>query len=87
MSAEHVCTEGRRFDRIEELLTKLSDLLVNNATCDLRIDHTEGVMVDHEARIRILEKAKENSGPNNRWLERVLWLCLVTGIGILARGV
>ena len=84
---EHGCTEGKRFDRIEELLTKLSDLLVSNATCDIRIDHTEAVAVDHEARIRALEKEREKDGNNGKWVERIMWLLFATAVGVLASGV
>ena len=84
---EHVCSELKRLDRIEELLTKLSDLLVSNATCDIRIDHVEAVVVDHEARLRPLEKVREQQGSNTKWLERILWLVLCTVVGIIASGV
>lgn len=63
--AEHGCTEGKRFDRIEELLTKLSDLLVSNATCDIRIDHTEDVG-DWER--RAAGRLVARSFTHNRWL-------------------
>ena len=63
--AEHGCTEGKRFDRIEELLTKLSDLLVSNATCDIRIDHTEAVG-DWER--RAAGRLAARSFTQNRWL-------------------
>ena len=81
------CTEGKRFDRIEELLTKLSDLLVSNATCDLRIDHIEAIIADHEARLRKIEQDKEKQNNNGKWLERLVWLGLTSIVGILASGV
>ena len=84
---DHGCTEGKRFDRIEELLTKLSDLLVSNATCDIRIDHIEVVIVDYEARLRALEKAREKAGNNGKWVERIMWLLFATAVGVLASGV
>lgn len=58
---EHGCTEGKWFDRIEELLTKLSDLLVS----DIRIDHTEAVG-DWER--RVAGRLVARSFTQNRWL-------------------
>jgi len=84
---EHSCTELKRLDRIEELLTKLSDLLVSNATCDLRIDHIEAIVADYEIRLRALEKTREKDGNNGKWIERIIWLLFATAVGVLASGV
>lgn len=80
---KHVCSEGQRFDRLERsleainlTLTKLTDVLVNNATYDIRLSILEEFHKDVEARLRVLEKAYAK----NLWIERIAWAALVGGV-------
>ena len=77
----HSCSEGPRFDRMEEwlgrindTLTQLSDLMINRAACDIRLENLEEAKTDLEARVRVLEASMNK----NHWMERVIWVLVLT---------
>ncbi len=79
MSDLHQCSEGRRFDRLEQsleaiqkTLATLTDLLVAKATTDVRMDTLEKKAIDYEQRIRTVETKVSK----NDWIERVGWVVL-----------
>jgi hypothetical protein len=79
----HSCSEGPRFDRMEEwlgrindTLTQLSDLMITRAACDIRLDHVEKAKADLEARVRVLEASMNKQ----HWMERVLWVLVLAAV-------
>lgn len=81
MTDPHGCSEGRRFDRLEQsleaiqkTLATLTDLLVSKATTDFRVKQLEESEKDFEQRIRTCE-AKMNK---NDWIERIAWVLLTS---------
>lgn len=87
MNDLHQCSEGRRFDRLEQsleaiqkTLATLTDLLISKATTDVRVQNLETnvnkIMTDYEPRIR----ASENKLLKNEWVERLAWVFLTSCI-------
>jgi uncharacterized protein YwgA len=88
MQEEHVCTQDNRFGRIEQsleamqkVLEKLSELLVNKAACDVRIQNIERLLLDFESRLRALEGTSRTNTGTLKWVERIAWIIVAAGVG------
>ena len=92
MQEEHVCTQDNRFGRIEQsleamqkVLEKLSELLVNKAACDVRIQSIERLLLDFESRLRALEGSTRTNTGTLKWVERIAWMLVTAGVAAITR--
>lgn len=83
MSDNHSCTQGPRFDSLEEAikgihetLKQLTDLLISKAESDTKLTGVIKITDDHETRIRSLE-AKSSA---SQWVERLVWAIMVGAV-------
>lgn len=74
------CTEGRRFDRLEQslegirqTLATLTELLISKATTEIKVKALEDLTKDLSTRVRELEKVQDKGA----WVERLAWVVLV----------
>lgn len=82
--SDHQCEQEGRLGRMEksldamqQVLEKLSELFINKAACDIRINQIEKLLIDFETRMRALEKCSNTNSGSIKWIERVAW-CIVT---------
>jgi hypothetical protein len=83
MSDHSSCSQGPRFDSLEEAikgihetLKQLTDLLISKAESDTKLTGVIKITDDHETRIRSLE-AKSSA---SQWVERIVWSIVVAAV-------
>lgn len=84
--ADHNCTAGDRFDRIEAALEKLAESTKQVIELITETRHNRSDIDDHENRIRVLEKSVTQ---NAMWKDvsmKVTLVVVASVIGYLIRG-
>lgn len=71
--AAHLCSQSDRFDRLDEKLDKITDLLVSNARIEQRTTEIEANVNDHEARIRSMETIQTACSAKNGVINKGVW--------------
>ena len=86
------CTQDSRFSRIEQsldamqkVLEKLSELFINKAACDVRIQNIERLLLDFESRLRALEGSTRTNTGTLKWVERIAWMLVTAGVAAITR--
>lgn len=72
--AEHVCTQGDKFDRIETKLDTLIELQIENARIEEQMTSVLKLTADHEIRLR---KVEQLTGTNSIFTKSFVKVVLV----------
>lgn len=78
----HTCTAEDRFDRIESWLAKLAEQMERVTELLFETRTNRKVLEDHETRLRALEKNDSRNALIVKWVERIIWMAIVSGLAL-----
>lgn len=87
--ADHSCTQGARFDNMEDSLAKahgkldqITDILVSNARTEEQLKVLKERVEGHEARIKSTEDFISRNAWILKWGERLAWGAILAGMAL-----
>lgn len=87
--ADHSCTQGARFDNMEDSLAKahgkldqITDILVSNARTEEQLKVLKERVEGHEARIKSTEDFISRNAWMLKWGERLAWGAILAGLAL-----